>query len=82
LDGLKKEVSIKSVQWGIVSVINRKDIEDPEKGKKSRDVLRSFESTFLKDKDYVLNATTMERIKKLCDIDEKEKGPEPKKRKT
>ena len=65
MDGLKKEVSIKSVQWGIVSVLNRKDIEDPEK-----------------DKDYVLNATTMERIKKLCDIDEKEKGPEPKKRKT
>ncbi len=80
--GLKKEVSIKSVQWGIVSVLNRKDIEDPEKGKKSRGVLRSFESTFLKDKDYVLNATTMERIQKLCDIDEKEKGPEPKKRKT
>ena len=82
MDGLNKEVSIKSVKWGIVSVLSRKDIEDQEKGKKSRDVLRSFESTFLKEKDYVLNATTMERIKKLCDMDEGEGPGTEKKRKT
>ena len=75
-------VTIRSVQWGIMSVVSRRDIMDPTKGVGSRAILRGFDKTYLKDADYHLDSANMAKIKTILEAfpeNDKENGPEPKK---